>query len=126
VANAFGDPTAARVALLDAAGLLAEVDAPYERAQATLLLARCLAGSGRREAAAVRAAETLQLAQALGARSLIGAARDLLAELGTASAPDLRGRRRPPARPGLAGAGGCVRRRARLRVGTHVPGPPAG
>jgi hypothetical protein len=91
-----------------------------------LLLARCLAGSGRREAAAVRAAETLQLAQALGARSLIGAARDLLAELGTASAPDLRGRRHPPARPGLAGAGGCVRRRARLRVGTHVPGPPAG
>jgi DNA-binding CsgD family transcriptional regulator len=86
VAHAFGDPTAARVALLDAAYLFAEVDAPYERAQATLLLARCLAGSGRREAAAVRAAETLQLAQALGARSLIGAARDLLAELG-ASAP---------------------------------------
>ena len=86
VANAFGDPTAARVALLDAADLFAEVDAPYERAQATLLLARCLAGSGRREAAAVRAAEALQLGQALGARTLIGAARDLLAELGT-SAP---------------------------------------
>jgi DNA-binding CsgD family transcriptional regulator len=86
VAHAFGDPTAARVALLDAADLFAEVDAPYERAQATLLLARCLAGSGRREAAAARAAEALQLAQALGARTLIGAARDLLAELG-ASAP---------------------------------------
>jgi tetratricopeptide (TPR) repeat protein len=114
VANAFGDPTAARVALLDAADLFAEVDAPDERAQATLLLARCLAGSGRREAAAVRAAERhvsniyLKLGvEGNGART-------------SAVAAALQHGLVQPA------PAGCVRRRPRLRAGTHVPGPPAG
>ena len=51
VAHAFADPAAARAALLDAVALFTAVDAPYERAQALLLLARCLAGTERAAAA---------------------------------------------------------------------------
>jgi hypothetical protein len=87
---------------------------PDERAQATLLLARCLAGSGRREAAAVRAAERhvsniyLKLGvEGNGART-------------SAVAAALQHGLVQPA------PAGCVRRRPRLRAGTHVPGPPAG
>jgi DNA-binding CsgD family transcriptional regulator len=87
VAHAFGDPAAARVALTDAADLYAGLGAPYERAGSLLLLARCLAGSDRRPVAAGHAAEVLRIAQDLGSRSLLLAARDLLAELGTVPAP---------------------------------------
>jgi LuxR family transcriptional regulator, maltose regulon positive regulatory protein len=87
VAHAFADPAAARVALLDAVALFTTVDAPYERAQALLLLARCLAGTERAAAAAAHAAEALGIAQGLGARSVVRQARDLLAELGTSPAP---------------------------------------
>jgi hypothetical protein len=66
VAHAFADPTAARAALLDAVDLFADVDAPYERAQASLLLAGCLAGAGRPAAARSHAAEALRIAQSLG------------------------------------------------------------
>jgi LuxR family transcriptional regulator, maltose regulon positive regulatory protein len=88
VAHAFADPAAARVALLDALALFTNVDAPYERAQALLLLARCLAGTERAAAATAPAAEALRIAQGLGARSLVRQARDLLAELGTSPAPE--------------------------------------
>jgi DNA-binding NarL/FixJ family response regulator len=88
VAHAFADPAAARVALLDAVDQFAVVDAPYERAQALLVLAACLAGSDRRPAARTNAAEALHIAKALGARSLVRQARDLLADLGTAPAPE--------------------------------------
>jgi LuxR family transcriptional regulator, maltose regulon positive regulatory protein len=86
VAHAFADPAAARVALLDAVALFTEVDAPYERAQALLLLARCLAGTERAAAASAQAAEALRIAQVLGARPVVRQARDLLAELGTSPA----------------------------------------
>lgn len=87
VAHAFADPAAARVALLDAVALFTAVDAPYERAQALLLLARCLASTERAAAATAHAAEALGIAQGLGARSVVRQARDLLAELGTSPAP---------------------------------------
>jgi hypothetical protein len=87
VAHAFADPAAARAALLDAVALFTAVDAPYERAQALLLLApmpgRHRAGSRRH----AHAAEALGIAHSLGARSLGQQARDLLAELGTSPAP---------------------------------------
>jgi DNA-binding CsgD family transcriptional regulator len=89
VAHAFGDPSAARVALLDAADLFADVEARHERAQALVLLARCEAGSDRRDAAGTHAAEALRVAQDLGCRSVAGEARDLLAQIG-ASPPKAR------------------------------------
>ena len=88
VTHAFADAAAARIALLDAVDQFAVVDAPYERAQALLVLAACLAGSDRRAAARTHGAEALHIAQALGARSLVRRARDLLADLGTAPAPE--------------------------------------
>jgi ATP/maltotriose-dependent transcriptional regulator MalT len=87
VAHAFGDPSAARVALLDAADLFADVEAQHERARALVLLARCEAGSGRRDAVGAHAGEALRIAQALGCRSVAGEARDLLAQLGTSPPP---------------------------------------
>lgn len=87
VAHAFADPAAARVALQDAVALFTTVDAPYERAQALLLLARCLAGTERAAAAPAQAAEALRIAQGLGASSVVRQVRDLLAELGTSPAP---------------------------------------
>jgi tetratricopeptide (TPR) repeat protein len=63
VAHAFADQAAARVALLDAVALFTEVDAPYERAWALLLLARCLAGSERAATAQAHAAEALRIAR---------------------------------------------------------------
>jgi DNA-binding NarL/FixJ family response regulator len=88
VAHAFADPAAARAALLDAVDLFAQVDAPYERAQALLLLARCLAASERPAAARAHAAEALHVAQGLGARSVVGRAREVLADLGGAQADE--------------------------------------
>jgi DNA-binding CsgD family transcriptional regulator len=82
LAHAFGDPAAARIALEDAAGLFAQVGAPYERALASLLLARRLAADARPQAALGRASEALHLAHGVGAATVIRAARDLLSELG--------------------------------------------
>jgi LuxR family transcriptional regulator, maltose regulon positive regulatory protein len=87
VAHAFADPVAARAALMDAVDLFGAVDAPYERAQALLLLARCQAAAGRPAAARGHAADALRLARELGAGSLVHQAQDLLVELGTSPVP---------------------------------------
>ena len=97
VARAFGDQASARTAFEDASDLFQETGLPYETAQATLLIARCLQVMDRDEAAAVNAREALLIAERLGAGGLLRAAYDLLTELGCATDAG------PPMFPGLTG-----------------------